>query len=116
MRPMWPITGISAATSARTIGARFAPPSSLTHFAPARMSLAALCTVSSGETWYDIHGKSPTTRQAGLTRQTAAVWCAMSSIVTCSVSSYPSTTMATESPTRMSSRPASWAQRAVGAS
>ena len=49
-------------------------------------------------------------------RATAATWWAMSSIVTCSVSSYPSTTIASESPTRIMSTPASSATRADGAS
>jgi hypothetical protein len=40
----------------------------------------------------------------------------MSSVVTCSVSSYPSTTIATESPTRMMSAPAPSTVRADGAS
>src|SRR5476649_2821474 len=40
----------------------------------------------------------------------------MSSVVTLSVSSYPSTTIATESPTRIMSTPAPSTTRAVGAS
>ena len=48
---MWPMTGISALTSAATIGARTAPPSSLTHWAPARISVAPLRTVSATSTW-----------------------------------------------------------------
>ncbi len=40
----------------------------------------------------------------------------MSSVVTCSVSSYPSTTIATESPTRIRSAPAASTVRADGAS
>src|SRR5437588_10179562 len=40
----------------------------------------------------------------------------MSSIVTCNVSSYPSTTIATESPTRIMSTPAASTARADGAS
>src|SRR5262245_61238198 len=52
----------------------------------------------------------------GSVRATAATWCSMSSIVTWSVSSYPSTTLATESPTRRTSTPAALAIRADGAS
>ena len=44
--PMWPMTGISASTSASTIGTRLRPPSSFTACAPARTSAAALRTVS----------------------------------------------------------------------
>ena len=47
VRPRWPITGISASTSASIIGSRLRPPSSFTAWAPARMSWAALRTVSS---------------------------------------------------------------------
>ena len=49
--PRWPITGISAATIASTMGMRLCPPSSLTEEAPARTSRAALRTVSSTLTW-----------------------------------------------------------------
>ena len=37
VRPMWPITGISARTSASIIGRRLRPPSSFTAWAPARI-------------------------------------------------------------------------------
>ena len=51
VRPMWPITGISASTRASIIGRRLRPPSSFTAWAPARISWAALRTVSSTDTW-----------------------------------------------------------------
>ena len=51
VRPMWPITGISASRMACTIGSRLAPPSSFTACAPARISEAELRTVSSTDTW-----------------------------------------------------------------
>ena len=45
------MTGISASTMASIIGSRLRPPSSFTAWAPARMSAAALRTVSSAATW-----------------------------------------------------------------
>ena len=51
VRPRWPITGISARMIASTAGRRARPPSSFTACAPARMSVAALRTASSGERW-----------------------------------------------------------------
>src|SRR5512132_4013139 len=55
-------------------------------------------------------------RAPGLARAAAATWWAMSSIVTWSVSSWPSTTMASVSPTRIMSTPAPSATRADGKS
>ena len=43
------MTGISARMMASTTGRRARPPSSLTAWAPARISVAALRTASSGE-------------------------------------------------------------------
>ena len=51
VRPRWPITGISARMMASMTGRRARPPSSLTAWAPARISLAALRTASSVERW-----------------------------------------------------------------
>ena len=59
---------------------------------------------------------SPTMWAWGRARATAAMWWAMSSTVISRVLSYPSTTMASESPTRMRSAPASLTTRALGAS
>ena len=51
VRPTWPITGISASMRAFTMSTRLRPPSSFTAWAPARIRVAALRTVSSTETW-----------------------------------------------------------------
>jgi hypothetical protein len=52
VRPMWPITGISACRSASIMGIRTAPPSSFTAWQPAStMKRAALCTASCGVVW-----------------------------------------------------------------
>ena len=59
---------------------------------------------------------SPTTRARGRARDTAAVWWTISSTSTLSVVSKPSTTLASESPTRMMSAPARSAMRALGVS
>src|SRR5215467_4726443 len=59
---------------------------------------------------------SPTTSALGFVRVTAAVWRTMTSTVTESVSSKPSTALPTESPTSMMSAPARSAIRADGAS
>jgi hypothetical protein len=59
---------------------------------------------------------SPTTSALGSARVTAAVWWIISSIETRMVESYPSTTLATESPTRMMSAPARSAIVAPGVS
>ncbi len=45
------MTGISARMIASTTGRRARPPSSLTAWAPARISVAALRTASSGDRW-----------------------------------------------------------------
>ena len=54
---------------------------------------------------------SATSRARLTPRRTALVWWIISSMVTDSVSGWPSTTMASESPTRMMSTPAASAVR-----
>ena len=51
VRPTWPITGTSASTMALIMSTRLRPPSSLTAWAPARINVAALRTVSETDTW-----------------------------------------------------------------
>ena len=51
VRPRCPITGISVSRIAVMASRRFRPPSSLTAPAPAWISVAALRTVSSRDTW-----------------------------------------------------------------
>ncbi len=57
---------------------------------------------------------SPTTRASFAPRATARVWWSISSMVTGSVVSWPSTTFDSESPTRSTGMPASSRIRAVG--
>ena len=57
---------------------------------------------------------SATSKAWRVPRRTARVWCSISSSVTGSVLSYPSTTIASESPTSKTSTPASSSSRAVG--
>ena len=59
---------------------------------------------------------SATSRARRTPRRTARVWCSISSMVTGSVFSCPSTTMPSESPTSTTSTPASSSSRAVGKS
>ena len=87
VRPMWPMTGISASTMASIIGRRLRPPSSFTDWAPARTSVAAFSTAAVTDVWYAIQGRSPTTNGLGLARATAATWWAMSATDTWRVSS-----------------------------
>jgi hypothetical protein len=54
-----------------------------------------------------MNGMSPTSSARCAPRATARAWCSISSMVTDSVLGWPSTTMASESPTRMASMPAS---------
>ncbi len=57
---------------------------------------------------------SATSSARWVPRRAAFTWCSISSMVTDSVSAWPSTTMATESPTRIMSTPAVSARRAEG--
>src|SRR5665213_504276 len=59
---------------------------------------------------------SATTWASGLADATARTWWHISSIVMCRVVSWPSTTFAIESPTRIRSTPAAEAKRAPGSS
>ncbi len=67
----------------------------------------ALRTASSSETWYEPNGMSPTTSGRRAPRVTARVMKSISSIVTGTVlDSWPRTTIAAVSPTRIRSTPA----------
>ena len=61
-----------------------------------------------------MNGRSPTTWALFTPRMTARVWPSISSIVTGTVSRYPSSTMPRLSPTRMMSIPASSTHCACG--
>ena len=96
--------------------AAFRPPSSFTASAPAWSSRPALRTASAAHAWYDRNGMSAM-RNARLRPRAAASVCrTMSSIVTFNVSGRPSTTIPSESPTRITSTPASSKMRANRAS
>ena len=113
---MCPITGMSADAIARIVSAALRPPSSFTASAPAWSSRPALRTASAAHVWYERNGMSAT-RNARLRPRAAASVCrTMSSIVTFSVSGWPSTTIPSESPTRITSTPASSKMRANRAS
>ena len=65
VRPMWPITGMPAPTSAWTRESVGPAPSSLTASAPASLTKrTALRSASSSETWNEPNGMSATTRAA----------------------------------------------------
>ncbi len=115
---MWPITGIPASTIRRTRETIGPAPSSLTTSAPPSLTnRIAVRTASSSETWYEPKGRSPTTIGRCAWRETVRVRKSISSTVTGTVvPSWPSTTIAAVSPTRMTSMPASSAKRAPGAS
>ena len=82
VRPMWPITGIPARTSASIVRVLRTPPSIFTAWAPAsRRKRPALATASSALA-YDRNGMSPTIRARLVPRTTAFVWWSISSIET----------------------------------
>ena len=112
------MTGIPAATIARTRESEAPAPSSLTASAPASLTKRiAFSTAASSETWYEPNGMSPITIGRRAARVTVRVRKSISSIVTGTVvPSCPSTTIAAVSPTRTISMPASSAKRAPGAS
>ena len=114
---MCPITGMPAPTIARTRESIGPAPSSLTASAPASLTKRiAFSSASSSETWNDPNGMSPTTSGRFAPRVAARVSISISSIDAGTVESWPSTTIAAESPTRISSTPAPSASRALGAS
>ena len=76
----------------------------------------AFSSASSSETWNDPKGMSPTTSGRFAPRVAARVSISISSIDAGTVESWPSITIAAESPTRISSTPAPSASRALGAS
>ena len=92
-------------------------PSSLTASAPASLTKRiALLSASSSETWNDPNGMSATTSGRRAPRLVARVSTIISSIVAGTVESWPSTVIAAESPTRITSAPAASASRPDGAS
>ena len=98
--PMWPMTGIPAATIARTRESITPAPSSFTASAPASFTnRIALRTASSSETWNEPNGMSAMTSGLDAPRVTARVRISISSIVAGTVESWPSTVIAAESPT-----------------
>ena len=93
------------------------PPSSFTDDAPPCFtSAAALATASSSEASYVPNGRSTMTCARDAPRAAAAPCRIMSASSTLTVESKPSTTIPSESPTRITSIPAASAQRAKGAS
>jgi hypothetical protein len=115
---MCPITGIPDSTMRRTRETMGPAPSSLTMSAPPSLTKRiALRTASSSDTWYEPNGMSPTTSGRFEWRETVLVRKSISSTVTGTVvPSWPRTTIAAVSPTRMMSTPASSAKRAPGES
>ena len=92
-------------------------PSSFTASAPASLTKrTAFSTAASSETWNEPKGMSAMTSGRLAPRVTARVSSSISSIVAGTVESWPSTTMAAESPTSTSSTPASSAIRPLGKS
>ncbi len=114
---MWPITGTPAPAIARTRGSVGPAPSSLTASAldslTKRIAFSSACSV---DTWNEPNGMSATTSGLRAPRLTARVRMIISSIVAGTVESWPSTTIAAESPTRIRSTPAASAIRPDGAS
>ncbi len=111
------MTGIPAPTRAWTRDSIGPAPSSLTASAPASFTnRIAFRSASSSETWKEPNGMSATTSGRRAPRVTARVSTSISSIVAGTVESWPSTTIAAESPTRTTSIPAPSAKRPPGAS
>ena len=109
------MTGTSASTSAATTSGR--PPSILTAWAPPSLTKRmALATACAGPRWKEPKGMSATSSARSTPRRTARTWWSISSMVTARVSGWPSTTMASESPTRTTSAPPASAVRACGKS
>ena len=88
VRPRWPITGISASTIASTIGSRLRPPSSFTAWraGPHERGRVAHRLLDRHVVAHP-RQVADDQRRGGLARATAPTWWAMSSTVTCSVSS-----------------------------
>jgi hypothetical protein len=80
------------------------------------MKRTALRTADESETWYEPNGMSPTTSGRRTAEATARVMKIISSIVTGTVDSWPSTTIAALSPTSTTSIPAASARRPPAAS
>ncbi len=117
VRPMWPIVGTPAPTSAWTRESVAPAPSTLTASAPASLrKRIAFSSAASSETWKEPNGMSATTSGRRAPRLTARVSTIISSIVAGTVESWPSTVIAAESPTRITSAPAASASRPDGAS
>ena len=112
------MTGIPASTIVRTRETIGPAPSSLIASAPASFTKRiAFSSAFSSETWNEPNGMSPTTIGCRAARTTVRVRNSISSIVTGTVvPSWPRTTIAAVSPTRMMSTPASSAKRAPGES
>ena len=114
---MCPITDTPASTIACTRESIAPAPSSFTASAAASLAKrTAFSTAASSETWKEPNGMSATTSGRRAPRVVARVSISISSIVAGTVESWPRTVIAAESPTRISSTPASSASRPDGAS
>ena len=98
---MCAITGMPALTIASIVGAKCAPPSSLT---PAQrvsfMIRPAILMASSMPVWYDMNGRSTMTGTRSVARQTARPMTIISSTVVSFISGWPSRNRLPLSPTR----------------
>ena len=111
------MTGMPASVSVATTSTMRPPPSSFTAFAPASLrKRVAVRSAWVGPSWYEPNGRSATTIDVEAPRAVARVWCSISSTVTGTVESRPSTTMPRLSPTSSSGMPASSATTALSVS
>ena len=97
------MTGTPEPTIASMTSSWPATPSSLTAWAPARMSAATASSAAGTPLRNERNGRSPMMKRVGAPRRTAAGCRAIISTVAASVSAWPCTTIAALSPTRMQS-------------
>ena len=106
--PTWPMTATPASEMARAASTRRAPPPSIltASMPPSLSSRTAAPTACSALASYEPKGRSPMSSGRRAPRATARQCDTISSSVTGSVVSWPSTTMPTLSPTSSMSMPA----------
>ena len=112
MRPRCPMMGMPAARMRRTASITSTPPSSLSASAwVIFIILMAFCTASMSPVWYEPKGMSTTTRARCTPRTTDLAMNIIWSSVTGSVVRLPHITFEAESPTSITSTPASSTMR-----